>query len=43
MSLETLTEPNLGYPLSSVSTELRRAIKALYEVWEQAENVQGKP
>lgn len=42
MSREMLKEANLGYPLSGILTELRGAIKVLHEMWEQAENVQGK-
>lgn len=37
-----LIEPDLGDPLSDVLTELRGAVKVLHEVWEQAENIQGK-
>lgn len=35
-----LTEPNLGYPLSNILTEVCRAIKVLHEMREQAENIQ---
>lgn len=35
-------EANLGYPLSNILTELRGTIKVLHEMWEQAENIQGK-
>lgn len=40
--METLIEPNLGYPLSNILTELRGAIEVLHEMWEQAENIQGE-
>jgi len=34
--------PNLSYLLGNVLTELRGPIKVLHEMWEQAENIQGK-
>ena len=40
--MEKLTDPNLGDPLSNVLTEERGAVKVLHEMWNQAENVQGK-
>lgn len=37
-----LIETNLSYPLCSVLTELGGGIKVLHEMWEQAEDIQGK-